>query len=380
MKNKILNLIIIACTVLASCSKSSLPTPNSSSSGNGDSTNQNQAGVVTAGEWNDNENWDFWGKIINEKDYKSTPSHWKFFNNNRISVHIVGSDSTPIIDAVVKLKRDGLTIFSTRTDNKGNTELWADLYNNDSNVDLTKLIIEINNGAKIVPTVKLFKDGKNNIILPPTSVDNKIELSFVVDATGSMGDELKYLKTELADVISRVKVANPNSTVFTSSVFYRDKNDEYVTKISDFTTDNNITTNFINNQSADGGGDFPEAVHSALDKAINELQWSANAKTRILFLVLDAPPHFDDTVISDIQASISKASEKGIKIIPITASGINKETEFLMRFFSISTNGTYVFITDHSGIGDSHLVPTVGPYQVEFLNNLMVRLINKYAE
>jgi len=51
-----------------------------------------------------------------------------------------------------------------------------------------------------------------------------------------------------------------------------------------------------------------------------------------------------------------------------------------MRFLSISTNGTYVFITDHSGIGNSHLEPTVGPYQVEFLNNQMVRLINKYAE
>ena len=27
---------------------------------------------------------------------------------------------------------------------------------------------------------------------------------------------------------------------------------------------------FIKNQKADGGGDFPEAVHTALDKAINE--------------------------------------------------------------------------------------------------------------
>jgi hypothetical protein len=51
-----------------------------------------------------------------------------------------------------------------------------------------------------------------------------------------------------------------------------------------------------------------------------------------------------------------------------------------MRFFSITTNGTYVFITNHSGVGNSHLEPSVGEYQVEFLNDLMVRLINKYAE
>jgi hypothetical protein len=168
--------------------------------------------------------------------------------------------------------------------------------------------------------------------------------------------------------------------VLTSSVFYRDEGDEYVTRLSNFTSDNNITVNFIKNQSAGGGGDFPEAVHSALNKSVNELQWSSKAKTRILFLVLDAPPHHNIPVINNIQTILLKAAEKGIKIIPITASGIDKETEFLMRSLSMTTNGTYVFITDDSGIGNSHLQASVGEYQVEFLNNLMVRLINKYAE
>jgi len=85
-------------------------------------------------------------------------------------------------------------------------------------------------------------------------------------------------------------------------------------------------------------------------------------------------------VIETVQKAIENAATNGIKIIPITASGINKETEFLMRFSAIATNGTYVFITDHSGIGNDHLEPTVGDYEVEFLNNLMVRLINENLE
>jgi hypothetical protein len=202
----------------------------------------------------------------------------------------------------------------------------------------------------------------------------------VVDATGSMGDELEFLKTELLDVIERVKDDNPNVSLYTSSVFYRDENDQYVTRVSPFTNSVQTTINFIKDQKADGGGDYPEAVHTALEKAIGELQWSYTARTRLLFLVLDAPPHYTTSVIQSIQESIALAAEKGIKIIPVTASGIDKKTEFLMRFFAISTNGTYVFITDHSGVGNSHLEPTVGEYQVEFLNNLMVRLINKYAE
>jgi hypothetical protein len=44
------------------------------------------------------------------------------------------------------------------------------------------------------------------------------------------------------------------------------------------------------------------------------------------------------------------------------------------------TNGTYVFITNDSGIGNEHLEPSVGEYEVELLNELLVRLILKYTE
>ncbi|MDD4641760.1 MAG: hypothetical protein PHF92_10450, partial [Bacteroidales bacterium] len=70
----------------------------------------------------------------------------------------------------------------------------------------------------------------------------------------------------------------------------------------------------------------------------------------------------------------------GIKIIPITASGIDKETEFLMRLMAMATNGSYVFITNDSGVGNEHIQASVGEYQVELLNKLMVRLIKKYSD
>lgn len=181
-------------------------------------------------------------------------------------------------------------------------------------------------------------------------------------------------------MIGQVAVDNPNIDIYTSSVFYRDIDDEYLVKHSDFSQNINITQSFISEQEANGGGDYPEAVHTALRTGIEQLQWTGDAKTRIAFLLLDAPPHYESQIVDEIHNSIMLAAEKGIKIIPITASGIDKETEFLMRFFSITTNGTYVFITDHSGIGNDHLEPSVGDYEVEYLNELMVRLINKYIE
>jgi len=136
---------------------------------------------------------------------------------------------------------------------------------------------------------------------------------------------------------------------------------------------------FIKKQSADGGGDYPEAVHSALEEAIFGQKWSKDAIARICFLVLDASPHRLPEVNASLQKSIREAARLGIRIVPVTASGIQKDTEFLMKFFGLATNGTYVFLTDHSGIGGKHLEPTTDEYKVEPLNNLLVRLITEYT-
>ena len=69
----------------------------------------------------------------------------------------------------------------------------------------------------------------------------------------------------------------------------------------------------------------------------------------------------------------------GIKIIPLVASDANKSVEYLMRYFSVYTNGTYVFLTDDSGIGNKHMKPSTKDFKVEKLNDLIVRLINKYS-
>ncbi len=74
-----------------------------------------------------------------------------------------------------------------------------------------------------------------------------------------------------------------------------------------------------------------------------------------------------------------EAAARGIRIVPVVASGIDGNTEFLMRLTAIATNGTYVFITNDSGIGNEHLEPTVGDYEVEHLKDLIVRVIGEYA-
>ncbi|WP_375560898.1 VWA domain-containing protein [Bernardetia sp. OM2101] len=363
-------------------SDDSSSTPDDGGGGNG----ADSSGVMTAGEWNDLDNWDFWKNLSSSTQFANYSDYWNFFPTQRIAIKIENDLGNALGNIEVSLMNNSNKIWTSKTDNLGRAELWLNLYEKNSNVKLEDCRIVIHSTNQVINPVQLYQtiEDTHTIIINNTSsipsTSPQIDISFVVDATGSMGDEIHFLKNELQDVIQRISTNNPNKTIRTSSVFYRDEFDEYVTKVSPFTQSTSQTIDFIKSQDAVGGGDYPEAVHSGLDKAIFQLEWNPNAKTKIIFLILDAPAHSEAQVIQNLQASIKEAAKLGIKVIPITASGINKNTEALMRSFSLATNSTYVFITNHSGIGNDHIEATVGEYEVEYLNNLMVRLVNKYAE
>ena len=339
---------------------------------------QPQGGLVTAGEWNDLDNWDFYQKTLMKEPFKGFPDDWQMYTNHRIAVAITAKNK-PAANATVTLFRNDTPIWTAKTDNLGRAELWVGAFQKEKELNTAMLRLKVN--EQWVSTATISETQVNRIALDEAlpSPTNLVQIAFMVDATGSMGDELEFLKMDLKKVIAEVQKTNTQLKISTATVFYRDEGDEYVVKHNPFTEDINQTTEFISQQRADGGGDFPEAVDKALVQ-LNQLQWQPEARTRIAFLVLDAPPHNKPAVISSIQYSVKTAAASGIKLIPVVASGIDKTTEFLMRFIAMYTNGTYVFITDHSGIGNKHLEPSVGEYQVEKLSDLMVRLIKKYSE
>ena len=339
---------------------------------------QPQGGLVTAGEWNDLDNWDFYQKTLMKEPFKGFPDDWQMYTNHRIAVAITAKNK-PAANATVTLFRNDTPIWTAKTDNLGRAELWVGAFQKEKELNTTLLRLKVN--EQWVSTAAISETQMNRIALDETlpSPTNLVQIAFMVDATGSMGDELEFLKMDLKKVINEAQKTNNQLKISTATVFYRDEGDEYVVKHSPFTEDINQTIEFISQQRADGGGDFPEAVDKALVQ-LNQLQWQPEARTRIAFLVLDAPPHNKPAVINSIQYSVKTAAASGIKLIPVVASGIDKTTEFLMRFIAMYTNGTYVFITDHSGIGNKHLEPSVGEYQVEKLSDLMVRLIKKYSE
>jgi Mg-chelatase subunit ChlD len=289
-----------------------------------------------------------------------------------------GANNQPVSDATVQLiGTDGLTIWTAKTDNSGRAELFADAF---GKTNAAKMSVLYAGKTYNLDKIRKMETGANELRIPVAcSFAPTIDVAFVVDATGSMGDEIAYLKAEVADVIRQVKRDNQQLNVRLGSVFYRDFNDAYLTRTFDFDKSLKKNVEFIREQSADGGGDTPEAVPEGLEAAIDSMSWSDNAGTRLLFLVLDAPPHLTDKNIEKLQRLSAKAAEKGIRIIPIAASGVDQNTEYLMKALAVATGGTYTFLTDDSGVGGEHLKATTEKHEVELLNALMIRLIKQYS-
>lgn len=339
-----------------------------------------RAGLLTAGEWSDLHNWNgHWLDLLTDGETDVHQKTYGFFPRQRYTILITNEQDVPLADVPVMLKSAGETIWEARTDNTGKAELWAGMFDEKIATDLHVFAL-VQGNLRNLGIPKVAKEGPNRHRIaaecaPPKNVD----IVWAVDATGSMGDEIEYLKTELLDVIGRAKASNRDLSFRMGTTFYRDEGDEYIAKNSGLSADISKTVEFIRQQHAGGGGDMPEAVHSALEEAIFNQKWSENAIARICFLVLDASPHQSPEVNASLQRSIREAARRGIRLVPVTASGIQKDTEFLMKFFGLATNGTYVFLTDHSGIGGKHLEPTTDEYKVETLNDLLVRLITEYT-
>lgn len=341
------------------------------------------AGQLTAGEINDFQKWNMWEDIA-AHELEVYQKLWHIAPGKRYTVLVQNATGNAVIDALAELiDKNGNTIWKSRTDNTGKAELWGSMDTQIQQQTPDHILISYNKESKKIKRIVPTEMGVNQVKLSAEcDVAENIELLFTVDATGSMGDEIEYLQAELVDVIEKIKSTHPELKVKLGSVFYRDHGDTYVTKTSELSEDISLTSQFIAEQYADGGGDGPEAVDDALEAGINEIAWSPKARTRIMFMILDAPPHHESTNISRILKNIALASQKGIRIIPLVASGggfeMDKSLEYLMRTWALATNGTYAFLTDHSGIGDAHTAPSTDKYEVEKLNDLLVRIIDQF--
>lgn len=345
-----------------------------------DRAGDNDRKGLTGAEVNDFSKWEMWTDLLAD-ELKTHVGTWQFNPAHRFCVQLEYAAGFPVVDAQVVLTDGTNRIWVTRTDNTGKAELWGQMFRNVAENARYRIVATYKGVDYEISKPKEFANGINFITLPencepPAQV---VDLVWVVDATGSMGDEIKALKEDMVNVMQMVARGSKFQYRF-GSVFYRDAGDDYVFKKQDFITDLEAFTGFLSAQYANGGGDYPEAVDVAMEQAIGNLEWSKDAVARIMFLVLDAPPHQNAESLEKVQKYTRMAAEKGIRIIPVGCTGIDRSTEYLMRSIALATNGTYLFTTEHSGIGSGHIRPLTDTFDVDRLNIVLARTIFNFTD
>ncbi|MEM6730407.1 MAG: VWA domain-containing protein, partial [Myxococcota bacterium] len=208
-----------------------------------------------------------------------------------------------------------------------------------------------------------------------------VDVSIVLDTTGSMSAQINRLKETLNAIHVQLTALPSNPDIRFSLVAYRDRGDAYVTQFTTFTDDVDMFQQVLDGLDADGGGDTPEDLQSALQDAMKKLPWRKDA-VRVGFIVADAVPHTDYGQQYTYRSAMLEALDRGIKWISVGAGGLPREGEVIFRQIAQYTMGEYVFVTG-SGGGDtdgsrseaSHHVGT--NYKTENLDQAMVRIVRR---
>jgi Mg-chelatase subunit ChlD len=149
-----------------------------------------------------------------------------------------------------------------------------------------------------------------------------MDLAFCIDTTGSMQHEIDMVKNKTKELVAKLSTGKPAPIVRVGLVAYRDRGDEYVTKVFPFSDNIDQVVKDISSLQAAGGGDGPESVNEGLHVALNSLDWGKEKDTaKLLFLIGDAGPHdYPNDYKWDDESK--KAIARGIQINTIACSSL----------------------------------------------------------
>jgi len=216
----------------------------------------------------------------------------------------------------------------------------------------------------------------------PAETRARLDLVFMVDATGSMADEIDKLKATLRSISAEVSRLPSQPDLCFGLVAYRDKGDAFLLRSHDLTNDlDDFLRGALNPLHAGGGGDYPEAMNEALHETVHNLSWRGDGATRMVVLLADAPPHLDYGGPYYDEGMVA-ALGKGIKVFSVGASGLDKQGEFIQRQIAQYTGGQFVFLTyanahDPASGPGRETVHDVRNYSVDTLDRLVVRLVSQ---
>lgn len=234
---------------------------------------------------------------------------------------------------------------------------------------------------RIIPALGGHRPDPDMPKLEGSDLLRRVDLCFVMDATGSMASYIQAARQELQAFAHTLANHRLHPQMTYALILYRDHPPEdatFVTRNWPLTERLAEIQEALNSARADGGGDGPEAVIDGLYDAIFKLEWRQSAH-KVVVLAGDAPPHgvnapgdhFPEGCPCGhtLEMITVQAAERGITIFSL---GIGEDNAMRTSFQRVAndTKGRYVALRDAGKLIDeimSVVIPEFGKVEIDIL-------------
>lgn len=341
------------------------------------------ASSVKAGLHDDNEEFAFYRDFCAAHARLPIPYDWDV--SERCVFKVMHADSSAAFNQeVAVVDKSGSVVLRARTQASGEVVVFPGMDLGEQYSGISDYSIAVGDGKRI-PLCRGVADQVEILIDEARRLPERIpvQVCFLMDATGSMKDEIQQLRDVIFSIHSRILRLPSKPSVAFSIVAYRDRKDAFLVKGYPFTANIDTFQLALESIKAGGGGDYPEDIESGLVYCIDSLSW-AEESVKFIFLVADAPPHLREKP-QNYHWAARRCREQGIMISPVGASGLTLAGEYVFRQMALLTNGKFVFLhygeqgeSDGAGTdGDPGKVShhTGDNYNVRRLDDIVVDIV-----
>lgn len=331
---------------------------------------------LSAGYADDNEQY---GYFLNFLEDYSQARHLELDVSERIVLRLSDSDGKSVPNGEIRISAAGRPVLEGRTTSEGEFLFFPRAYGDTESSEFT---VDVRSAAGSISrvierdglrTVELKLDRSRRIPDPP-----EVDILFVLDTTGSMGEEIERLKTTIELIHLNLSSMPAAPAIRFGLVLYKDVGDEYRTQAVPLTADLDSFQEALEPVFASGGGDTPEDLQQALYEGIEGMAWNRDG-IRLVYVITDAPPQLDYEDTPPYPETLKAAQAEGIRIYSVGTGGLPLDGEYVLRQMAQFTGGRYIFLTygeqgeSEGGAPGSVSHHTGANFQTDKLESIIIR-------
>jgi Mg-chelatase subunit ChlD len=331
---------------------------------------------LKAGYADDNKQFNYFIHFLEQ--YAPRAQHYPTDISERIRIKVVDAAGKPAPNADIALFADGTALETGKTYSDGTFLFFPsahvkDVFRYQARITFLQHRQELSIDRQ-GPRELDVKLAQQRTVPEPLPLD----VLFVLDTTGSMGEEIARLKKTIEIINLNLASLPSKPLVRFGMVLYKDRKDEYVTRIIPLTDNLDEFQRELNKVKASGGGDVPEDLQTALADAVGKINWNPDG-VRLAFIITDAPPHLDYRQTYTYVHAAKDAKKQGIKIFSVGTGGLDLAGEYVLRQIAQYTSGRYIFLTygekgESEGGGPGSVSHHTGEnFQTDKLETIIIR-------